>query len=209
MAALLPANGRRSTSDPTPPRPTGARGSSRAGEAERGSAPEAWTTPSTSATRVAAIMIDTVNRDGTSQARINPAQLELARAQLAAGRPLGRRLLPQPARRPRSGAAILDADPHVVAVDRRQHATRTASPAAAAYWLISTSSLADFPQQARMFRLRETPAAASRWRPGWSTTTARASRASRASSPTSTPRAGARSISRAPRADRNARLFVR
>ena len=35
-------------------------------------------------TEVQAIMIDTVNRDGSSQARINPAQLEWLRQQLDA-----------------------------------------------------------------------------------------------------------------------------
>jgi 3',5'-cyclic AMP phosphodiesterase CpdA len=103
---------------------------------------------------VRAILIDTVDRAGSSRARINPAQLEWLRARLRTTRwilvfshnPLTDEAL-----------AVLDAQPRVVAsISGNSHKNRITRRAATGYWQISTSSLADFPQQARMFRLRET-----------------------------------------------------
>ena len=104
-------------------------------------------------TDVKAIMIDTVNRDGSSQARINPAQLQWLRRELGntdrwivvfSHNPLTPEALRQ-----------LDANPRVVAsIAGNSHKNRITKHNR--YWLISTSSLADFPQQARMFRLRAT-----------------------------------------------------
>jgi 3',5'-cyclic AMP phosphodiesterase CpdA len=104
--------------------------------------------------RVRAILLDTVNRDGTSQARINPDQLEWLRGRLRTDRwvlvfshnPLTDEAL-----------AVLDAQPKVVAtISGNSHKNRITRRGTTGYWQISTSSLADFPQQARMFRLRET-----------------------------------------------------
>jgi hypothetical protein len=104
--------------------------------------------------RVRAITIDTVNRDGTSQARVNPAQIETLRAQLQAA---GNRwvVVFSHNRLPEEALQALDAHPRVVAaISGNSH--RNQIRARNGYWLISTASLADFPQQARMFRLRET-----------------------------------------------------
>ena len=102
--------------------------------------------------QVKAVLIDTVNRDGSSQARVNPEQLAWLRQELATDRwvvVFSHNALPPDA------LAILDASPRVVAsISGNTHKNRIAQHGR--YWLISTSSLADFPQQARMFRLRET-----------------------------------------------------
>ena len=101
-----------------------------------------------------AILLDTVNRDGTSQARINPGQLEWLRTELRAAK---QRWVVVFSHNPLTEDAlrILDTDDHVVASiagnSHRNQITRRGR-----YWQLSTSSLADFPQQARMFRLRET-----------------------------------------------------
>ncbi len=106
--------------------------------------------------KVRAIMVDTVNRDGSSQARINPAQLEWLRAQLAQA---GDRWVVVFSHNPltEEALAVLDEHPRVVAtIAGNSHKNRIEQHGR--YWRISTSSLADFPQQARMFRLRETSA---------------------------------------------------
>jgi hypothetical protein len=103
---------------------------------------------------VRAIMVDTVNRDGTSRASITPAQLAQLQQQLSAA---GNRWVVVFSHNPLTEEALrlLDAHPRVVATiagnSHRNRVTRRGG-----YWQISTSSLADFPQQARMFRLRET-----------------------------------------------------
>jgi hypothetical protein len=104
-------------------------------------------------TSVKAIMIDTVNRDGSSQARINPAQLAWLQRELAGTD----RWIVVFSHNPLTPEALqaLDANPKVVAsIAGNSHKNRITKHNR--YWLISTSSLADFPQQARMFRLRAT-----------------------------------------------------
>ena len=102
--------------------------------------------------RVRAVLVDTVNRDGTSRARINPAQLQRLEQQLDTNR-----LVVVFSHNPLTDEAlqVLDRHPNVVAsIAGNSHRNRIT--ARGAYWLISTSSLADFPQQSRMFRLKET-----------------------------------------------------
>jgi 3',5'-cyclic AMP phosphodiesterase CpdA len=102
---------------------------------------------------VRAVLIDTVNRDGTSQARISPRQLQRLDRQLDGTD----RWVVVFSHNPLTDAAlaVLDQHPKVVAtIAGNSHKNRITQHGR--YWQISTSSLADFPQQARMFRLRET-----------------------------------------------------
>lgn len=104
------------------------------------------------ASRVRAVTVDTVNRDGTSRPRINPQQLQRLEQQLATDRFVvvfsHNPLTP-------GALAVLDRHPNVVAsIAGNSHRNRITRHSR--FWQISTSSLADFPQQARMFRLRET-----------------------------------------------------
>src|SRR4029079_2254653 len=104
-----------------------------------------------------AITLDTVRRDGTSQGRITPAQVEWLKAQLATDRYVI--VLSHNPRDASTGGdaalAQLDADPRVVAaISGNRH--KNVITRHRRFWLIGTSSLADFPQQARMFRLRTT-----------------------------------------------------
>jgi hypothetical protein len=107
--------------------------------------------------RVRGIVLDTVDRAGGSRGVITDAQLDWLRAELARAGDrwivvFAHNALPEPA------LALLDGAPRVVAVVRgNSHRNLIRSRG---YWLISTSSLADFPQQARMFRLREAPGGA-------------------------------------------------
>lgn len=108
---------------------------------------------------VRAITLDTVRRDGTSRGLITPAQVAWLRTQLRAA---GNRWVIVLSHNPLDasdggGAALaaLDADPRVVAaISGNRH--RNVIARHRRFWLIGTSSLADFPQQARMFRLRAT-----------------------------------------------------
>ena len=111
-------------------------------------------------------------------------------------RPLGRRLLPQPADRRGARDPRRSTPTSSPRISGNTHKNRI-TPARPLLADQHVARLADFPQQARMFRLRETGQrrragdldGRPRRRAAW--------RASRASSPTSTPRAGGPSTSRA------------
>jgi 3',5'-cyclic AMP phosphodiesterase CpdA len=109
------------------------------------------------------VALDTVSRTGSAQGVIRSAQVRWLRARLTAA---GRRsvivfshsavasCIGGPA-----ALALLDQDPHVVAAvsggSHRNAITPRHTPAGG-YWLISTSSLIDYPQQVRAFRLLRT-----------------------------------------------------
>jgi 3',5'-cyclic AMP phosphodiesterase CpdA len=104
-----------------------------------------------------AIVLDTVDRAGGSRGQLTTAQLAWLRAELANA---GSRWIVVFAHNPLEatdggGAALaaLDATPRAVAVvaGNRHRNTITRH---GRFWLIGTSSLADWPQQGRMFRLR-------------------------------------------------------
>jgi hypothetical protein len=99
-----------------------------------------------------AVLVDTVNPQGTSQASITPQQLQRLERELDTNRWVvvfsHNQLTPE-------ALAILDRHPNVVAaISGNTHKNRISRHGR--FWLVSTSSLADFPQQSRMFRLRET-----------------------------------------------------
>jgi len=109
------------------------------------------------------IVLDTVRRDQGSGGTLSPAQVSWLRAQLAAA---GRRYVVVFTHQSLTSfseaapaLALLDRDPHVIAaVAGNSHRNRIQprhSPAGG-YWVITTSSLADYPQQARAFRLVRT-----------------------------------------------------
>jgi hypothetical protein len=108
--------------------------------------------------RVRGIVLDTVDREGGSRGRVGAAQVTWLRREVARA---GDRWVIVFAHNPLEWAdggeaalAVLEAAPHVVAVVVGNRHRNTIEPRGH-LWLIGTSSLADFPQQARMFRLRE------------------------------------------------------
>jgi hypothetical protein len=108
--------------------------------------------------RVRAIVLDTVRREGGSRGRLSPAQLDWLRTELArAGDRYVVAFSHNPLDSTNGGAAALAAmaaSGHVVAAvagNTHRNSIRTSH----GIWLVNTSSLADFPQQARMFQLRE------------------------------------------------------
>jgi 3',5'-cyclic AMP phosphodiesterase CpdA len=110
---------------------------------------------------VRAIVLDVVNRAGGARGVVTPAQLAWLREAL---RSAGRRYVVVFSHQPLSTSAggeaalrALDAVPNVVAaIAGHRHFNAIAPRAAGPYWLIETASLADYPQQARYFRLVRT-----------------------------------------------------
>ena len=112
---------------------------------------------------VRGIVLDTARRDAGSGGVVRPAQVVWLRQQLrAAGSRAvivfsGTQLVDTAA-----GEAVLellDAHPRVVAAvagDKHRNEVHPRRTRAGGYWLITTSSLADYPQQARAFRLSRT-----------------------------------------------------
>jgi 3',5'-cyclic AMP phosphodiesterase CpdA len=113
---------------------------------------------------VRVIVLDTVRRDVGSSGVLSAEQARWLSARLAAAG--GRRVIVvshQPLTRVQGGAAalaLLDADRHVVAaLAGDSHVNRIVArhTAAGGYWLVQTAALADYPQQARILRVREAP----------------------------------------------------
>jgi 3',5'-cyclic AMP phosphodiesterase CpdA len=104
------------------------------------------------APQVRAVVLDTIDRSGGDRPQLPPGLLAWLDAQLRTGRHV---LVVSHQPLPAAALAVLDRHRNVVAAiagDTHRNRVRPHGR----FWLITTSSLADFPQQARMFRLRET-----------------------------------------------------
>jgi 3',5'-cyclic AMP phosphodiesterase CpdA len=112
---------------------------------------------------VRALVLDTADRRGGSRGFLAARQLRWLRGQLraAGGRPLlvfSHNPL-DGTERGDEALAALDATPGVLAAvagNSHRNRIRPRATARGGYWLISTSSLADYPQQARALRVRRT-----------------------------------------------------
>src|SRR6266511_5484245 len=115
------------------------------------------------APRVRAIVLDVIRRDVGSGGVVHAGQARwLAQRLQAAGSRWVIVFSHAPLERVAGGArllALLDRDPHVVAAtagDTHRNSIAPRGTHGRGYWLVTTSSLVDYPQQVRMFRLRET-----------------------------------------------------
>jgi len=109
------------------------------------------------------ILLDTVDRRGGAVGILRPSQLGWLRARLrAAGSRWVLVFSSTPLPETRNGGralAVLDRDPRVVAAiagDVHRNSIVPRPTESGGYWLITTSSLIDYPQQARAFRLMTT-----------------------------------------------------
>jgi 3',5'-cyclic AMP phosphodiesterase CpdA len=112
---------------------------------------------------VRAIALDTVRRTAGSGGVVTPAQARwVARALAAAGNRWVLVFSHQPLTTAAGGERVLrllDRDPHVLAIlagDKHRNQIAARPTPAGGYWIVQTAALADFPQQARMLRVRAT-----------------------------------------------------
>jgi hypothetical protein len=112
---------------------------------------------------VRVIALDTVRRDVGSSGVLAPEQVQWLRGQLAvAGAQRVIVISHQPLASVAGGEAalsVLDGDPHVIAAlsgDTHHNRIVARHTPAGGYWLVQTASLGDYPQQARVLRVRET-----------------------------------------------------